>query len=300
MVNIHTIDARTWVPGYSSVYLVADRRIALIETGISYSADVILQGIKDCGVRPEDISHILLTHVHLDHMGGAAILAKRMPQAEVLVHPMGVKHVIDPTRLINSAKAALGELSKVYGLEAVTGLDAGRVRPVREGDAIDLGGTKLTVLETPGHAPHHLCFHESSTNGVFFGDLGGYSPGGMEVYPSSPAPDFDPELSIQSVERVKSLKPEVLYFSHFGAHGHPEAAMDGLIRKIREWDIVARKALDEGLGAEYFVKFVARDTARGPRSEPTWLHERMAESGALGFLKYYEMAGKSEIRSAKS
>ena len=115
--SIYSIDVEMWTSEYTSVYLVVDDRIALIETGLSTSSDKIIEGIKHLGVRYKDVDFIVVTHIHLDHAGGAGVMAKKLPSAKVIVHKNGAQHLIDPSKLIYSATKALGELSKAYGLD---------------------------------------------------------------------------------------------------------------------------------------------------------------------------------------
>ena len=208
--GIYSIDVEMWTPEYSSVYLVVGDRIALIETGLSTSSDKILEGIKHLGFRYEDIDFIVVTHIHLDHAGGAGIVAEKLPSAKVIAHKDGAKHLINPSKLIYSATKALGELSKAYGLDKIVPIAQDRMEPVDEGNIIDLGSRKLEVLWTPGHAPHHICLYDDKSRGIFAGDaVGVYYPHEDLLTPTTPPPDFDVEVAIGTIERLKKIKAEV-------------------------------------------------------------------------------------------
>jgi len=285
--RIHVIDALTWVPGYSSAYLVVSNEVALIETGLSSSTEAILQGIAACGVHPEEVAHILITHLHLDHAGGAGLLAKHLPHADILLHPMGIPRLADPARLLNSARKALGDFSKSYGLDGVLPVDPARLKPLVEGNVVDLGGTKLSVIETPGHAPHHLCLHDEASNGVFVGDaVGIYFPATDTVSLTTPSPNFDMDLCLKDIERMRARKPEVLYYSHYGPNRKVEQALGRAVEKLHQWDEIVQRAAKRRSDLESIARLLADDMAREAPLTPRWLHDELARLYAAGYIKY--------------
>ncbi|MDO8472590.1 MAG: MBL fold metallo-hydrolase [Dehalococcoidia bacterium] len=288
MGSIYLIDAQTWAPGYSSVYLVAGSRgIALVETGLSTPAETILEGIRRHAIRPNDVTHIVLTHLHLDHAGSAGILSKEMPGASVFIHPMGATHLADPSRLLASAGRALGDFGKTYGLDQVVGVESSRIRLTRDGDVLDLGDFRLRAIETPGHAPHHLCFHEESTNSVFVGDLvGNYFPETGSLSLTSSAPNFDLKLTIESIGKIKALKPDVLYFSHFGPARPALPLLERSIEQLLTWERTILEALRHGKTVDDIAKLIAADLIAAGPSFPHWLHAETARVYAMGYLKY--------------
>ncbi len=291
MGNIFTIDAKTWAPDYSSVYLVVGNRgIALVETGLSTSAMPILEGIRAHGIRPQDVTHVVITHLHLDHAGGAGLLLAEMPKASVFIHPMGVANLADPTRLLASAGRALGTFGSTYGLDKVVKVESSRIVATNDGDVLDLGDMKLRAIETPGHAPHHLCFYEESSCGVFTGDLvGNYYPETGSLALTSSAPNFDLQLTMKSIDKIKALKPETLYFSHFGAAQPASQLLDRSIAQLLSWKTTILNALKEGKSEGDIASLIDTDLALAGPSYPRWLHTEMAQVYAKGFVKYLKV-----------
>ena len=170
-------------------YVIKGKKPFLVESGPTNSIPNLLSGLKELDVKFEDVEYVAVTHVHLDHGGGAGTLLKSLPNAKVIVHPRGMPHLIDPERLWLSAQTVLGFVSEIFGKPEPVPKD--RVIPVTEG-TFDLGyGAKLTVTETVGHASHNLSFQESFNGGVFPGDAAGtYLPEFDVVVPTTPPPFY--------------------------------------------------------------------------------------------------------------
>jgi len=216
------------LPKIGAAYLVSGGRCALIDTGTPRAATRLKVALGSTS--PEVI---LLTHVHLDHAGGAPALARAYPQATVYVHERGVRHLVDPTRLNASVRAATGPLADLYGEMAP--LPPERIQALRDGDRINLGqGLVIEAIDTPGHAPHHLCFFERSHRALFCGDAAGTRHLGEHV-PATVPPSFDLEASCASLDRLKTYCLETLYFPHFGAADHAIAVLDRYKRLLRDW-----------------------------------------------------------------
>src|SRR5438874_1738907 len=201
----------------TSAYLVAAREPALVETGPTTSADAVLEELARLGMGPADLAHIVLTHIHLDHAGGAGRLAARFPTATVWVHERGAPHLADPGRLVASAARVYGEerLRTLFG--PVDPVPSDRLRAIGEGDLIPLGDRRLEVLYTPGHASHHVSLVDSLTGALFTGDaLGIHLPDVRVLRPATPPPDIDIEAGVHSIERIRGRAESFLMFSHFG------------------------------------------------------------------------------------
>jgi glyoxylase-like metal-dependent hydrolase (beta-lactamase superfamily II) len=241
--NVYMIDDHLHaIPQAGSVYFLDEDKKALIDTGPSTSSEFVIKGIKQIGRKPGDISYIIITHIHLDHSGGAGTLLKSMPEAEVVVHSRAVKHVIDPERLVKSALEAQGEeWMKMTG--EVLPVDAHKIKSVHDGDTIALSQRQiLTFLETPGHAPHELSIHESRNNGVFVGDAVAHHVAGTDIsVPITPPPNFDLELYINSLDKLMQLKAGRLYFAHFGASDRVEEKIKLAINELKiRHEIIAK------------------------------------------------------------
>ncbi len=195
-------------------YIIMGEKPFLIESGPASSVPNLLSGLKELNIRFEDAQFVAVTHIHLDHGGGAGILLKVLPNAKVIVHPRGAPHLVDPERLWPSSQSVLGFISDIFGKPEPVPQE--RLIPMAEG-SFNLGdGAKLTVVETLGHASHNLSFQESFNGGVFPGDAAGtYLPEFDAVVPTTPPP-FHLDAALASLDKLIRLNPTVLYFSHFG------------------------------------------------------------------------------------
>lgn len=227
------------VPGRTCGYLVKGATgWLLLETGPASSLDKIVEAAKTLGIKEQEILYIGVTHIHIDHAGGLGATAKRFPRAKVLVHHKGARHMVDPSRLIKGATDVWGEEKmKIFG--QIIPVPEERVIPVKEGDEIDLGNRRITVWDTPGHARHHVCFHDSKTNGLFTGDAAGvYKPhlsnklGRYVIRNATPPPDFDEDAMFQTLKRMALAELDVLYFTHFGSLEQPLQMIEQLIGQL--------------------------------------------------------------------
>ena len=213
--NLYQVDLETG--GFKNLicsYILRGSRITIVESGPTSSVHRLVDGLRELNLRLEDVEYVAVTHVHLDHGGGAGTLLKALPNAKVIVHPRGMPHLINPQRLWESSQSILGFVSEIFGKPEPVPKE--RIIPSTEG-SFDLdGGAKLKVIETLGHASHSLSFHESFNNGVFPGDAAGtYFPEFDAVIPTTPPP-FHLDSALASLDKLISLSPSALYYSHFG------------------------------------------------------------------------------------
>lgn len=203
------------VPEYGAVYLLDTERPTLVDSGIGTEHTRVLDAMDAVGIEREDLATIALTHVHLDHAGGAGFLASKCPNAQVAVHEIGAPHVVDTGRLVEGTKRAVGDQWQYY--REPEPLPEDRVRSLSEGDVIDIGDRSLSVYHAPGHAPHQVVFHEPEEGAVFSGDAAGiWIPSRGELRPTSPPPNFDLEQCLDDVETIAGLDPDVVCVPHFG------------------------------------------------------------------------------------
>ena len=223
-------------------YVIMGEKPFLVESGPASSVPNLLSGLKELNIRFQEIQYVAITHVHLDHGGGAGTLLKVLPNAKVIVHPRGMPHIVDPERLWSSSQKVLGFVSEIFGKPEPVPKD--RVIPMTEG-SFDLGfGAKLTVTETVGHASHNLSFQESFNGGVFPGDAAGtYFPGFDVVVPTTPPP-FHLDAALASLDKLISLKPTVLYYSHFGKATDAVQRLKDYKLQLQLWADIA----EEGVG----------------------------------------------------
>lgn len=220
--GIHTIDTGFVRPQFDAAYLLVEKgRAAFIDCGTNHSVPRMLAALDVCGLTAADVDWLILTHVHLDHAGGAGELIAQLPNARLVVHPRGTRHMIDPSKLWAGASA-------VYG-EAVMERDYGRLRPIPaervieavDGHVVDLAGRLLRCIDTPGHAKHHLTIHDARANVCFTGDVFGLSyrefdtARGAFILPTTSPVQFDPDALHASINRLVALKPAAMYLTHF-------------------------------------------------------------------------------------
>ena len=207
-------------------YVFTGEKVTLVESGPTSSVPRLVEGLKELDVKFEDVQYVAVTHVHLDHGGGAGTLLKYLPNAKVIVHPKGMPHLVNPERLWTSAQTVLGFIAEVFGKPEP--VPQQRIIPVTE-ETFDLSnGGKLKAFETIGHASHNLSFQESFRNGVFPGDAAGtYIPEFDVVVPTTPPPFYLQEALV-SLDKLISVNPSVLYFSHFGKADNAVQATQGI------------------------------------------------------------------------
>ena len=220
----------------TSSYLLIDEKIALIETSASPSVPYILDGLDELNIALEDIDYVIVTHIHLDHAGGAGLFLQSCPNATFIVHPRGVSHMVDPSRLIASAKSVYGEEFELL-FDPIVPIDANRIVEIGHEQELVLGQHKLTFYHTEGHAKHHVSMLYSATNGLFVGDTTGVRYPEMDgeaidlIIPSTSPNQYNPETMEQSIQLYESLNASELYFGHYGSYKNPEEAY----RQVRYW-----------------------------------------------------------------
>lgn len=231
---------------YTAGYLLDATEPTLIETGPGTSVEPVTRALERLGIAGDDLAHIVVTHIHLDHAGGAGAIAARFPRASVRVHERGVPHLADPARLVASTARVWGEreMRELFG--PTQPVDADRLHPLQDEDVLDLGGRRLHVLDTPGHASHHVALVDSRTGVVFTGDaLGIHVPDLPVLRPATPPPDFDLERYVASIERIRGRARSALLFAHFGPLTDVAATCDLAIRRVTDWAQVVRDAMHE-------------------------------------------------------
>ena len=238
--NLYLVELETG--GFKNLicsYIIKGAKTILVESGPTSSVPRLVDGLKELNIKFEDVEYVAVTHVHLDHGGGAGTLLKYLPNARVLVHPRGMPHLIDPERLWPSAQVVLGFVSEIFGKPEPVPKE--RIIPVTEG-SFDLDdGAKLRVIETLGHASHSLSFHESLNGGVFPGDAAGtYFPEFDVVMPTTPPP-FHLGAALDSLDKLISLNPTVLYYSHFGKASNAVQRLKDYKVQLQLWAKIAEE-----------------------------------------------------------
>lgn len=221
--GIHTIDTGFVRPRFDAAYLVVEHgRGAFIDCGTNFAVPRMLAALDDAGISVAAVDWLILTHVHLDHAGGAGELIAQLPNAKLVVHPRGARHMIDPAALWAGASAVYGEsvMEQTYG--RLRPIPAERVVEAADGHVVDLAGRALCCLDTPGHARHHIAIHDARADVCFTGDVFGLSyrdfdtARGPFILPTTSPVQFDPEALHASIERLVALWPQAMYLTHYG------------------------------------------------------------------------------------
>lgn len=246
----------------TSAYLLSAAEPALVETGPTTSVEAVKAGLSSLGLGPDDLAHIVVTHIHLDHAGGVGTLSAGFPRATVWVHDRGAPHLADPARLVDSAGRLYGHerLKELFG--PVEPVPADRLRRLGEGDKVELGDRRLDVMYTPGHASHHIALADSLSGAVFTGDaLGIHLPDVRVLRPATPPPDVDVERGVESIERIADRAETLLLFSHFGPVSEVKELCSIASSRLRRWADIVREALDETDDIDRITELLERRTA---------------------------------------
>lgn len=273
--GISAIDTHYVRPGLDASHLIVDAgRAAFVDTGSSHSVPHLLAALDELNIRRDQVDYVLLTHVHLDHAGGAGALMQALPNARAVIHPRGVRHLVDPQKLIAGSIAVYGEerFKKLYG--EIVPIAEDRVIVGEEGQRVSVGNRQLELLHTPGHALHHYCIFDPTARAIFSGDTFGISyrefdtAQGAFIFPTTTPVHFDPVALHASIDRLVALQPRAIYLTHYA--------------EVRE---IQRLAADLHQAIDAFVDIAKRNQAREGRSARireemfAWLQQGLRNHG---------------------
>ena len=251
---------------FAASYFIEDHgEIAVIETNTNFAVPRILDAVRNEGFSLSDIKYVILTHIHLDHAGGAGLLMKALPDAQLIVHPRGAKHMISPELLIESVKSVYGEkeYKKLYG--DIIGIRGERVVSKTGGEIITVGHRKLKLIESPGHAKHHNVIYDELSGSVFSGDAFGigyprfrYDKGDL-LFPSTSPVQFDPDSALNTYRLIAGLNPSRILLTHFGSIENIEEARIQLELFIKKTCDAASRRYSEGLTGNDLDKTIITD-----------------------------------------
>ena len=250
--NITCIDTEHMRQDFVAAYLIEHNgRAAFIDTGCHLSVPALLETLKEKNISTNTVNYIILTHIHLDHAGGAGELIRHLPNAKVYVHERGAQHLIDPSKLRAGVIGVYGELFFKQFLGDLIPIAADKVIIAKDGDSLDLGGRLLKFIDTPGHARHHLCIWDELSQGIFSGDTLGVSyrefdtEQGILIFPPTTPVQFDPEAWIATIQQLMLLKPKTAYLTHFNQIRFTQKSADMLIQHINGFVKIAKKSADQ-------------------------------------------------------
>jgi glyoxylase-like metal-dependent hydrolase (beta-lactamase superfamily II) len=244
-----TIDCDYLGPGIAAAYLrIQGDEVAFVETNTNHAVPLLLAALEREGLSSKQVRYIIVTHVHLDHAGGTSLLAKACPDATVLAHPRAARHLVDPSKLVASARAVYGaeRFDALYG--TIEGIDAARVRSLDDGAVVPFAETSFRFLHTRGHANHHFIVHDPARSSVFTGDTFGLSYPRLQrakpfVFPSTSPTDFDAAAAHASIDIVMQLGTERAALTHFGEVG----GLDVLAAQLHEWIDISSALMAQSL-----------------------------------------------------
>ena len=269
-------------------------QVALVDTGPASTLPALREGLARGGLSLADVDALLLTHIHLDHAGAAGTIVAEHPRVKVYVHERGAPHLIDPTKLLNSATRLYGDqMNALWG--PFLPVPASQVKALTGGETVEAGGRSLSVAYTPGHASHHLAWFDRDSQIAFVGDVAGMRvPGQQFVMPPTPPPDIDLEAWETSVDRVLAWAPHSLFLTHFGLVSTPAPHLHELLARLRRYAEIARVSLadsdDPDAQRDRFMADVLQDlrTAVGEPAASRYMLAAPLEQCWQGLARYWK------------
>jgi glyoxylase-like metal-dependent hydrolase (beta-lactamase superfamily II) len=267
--GIHSIDTGFVRPFFDASHLVIERgRAAFVDVGTNFSIPTLLEALEGLGVERDAVDYVIVTHVHLDHAGGAGEIMKQLPRAKLVVHPRGARHMIDPAMLWAGALAVYGEetMRRHYG--SLVPVDPARVVEAPDGFTLELAGRPLVFLDTPGHARHHFCVWDEASRSMFSGDTFGLayrelaSPRGSFIMPTTTPVQFEPAELVGSIDRLVGHAPRAMLLTHYSRVTEVERLAGELKQRVRAFAALGRDA-PEGPARSDYLKRGVRELVLG-------------------------------------
>lgn len=296
----------TMTAGVSKVtagFLLPAARPTLIECGPALSIDAVIDALRSLGLDADDLAYLVVSHIHLDHAGGAGDVANAFPNARIVVSDLGARHLVDPERLNASSRRVYGDLmDSIYG--NCTPIAAERIIAIDGRTELDLGGGRLLdIFATPGHAKHHISMLDNDSGALFVGDsVGVKTPGTGPLRPATPPPDFDLDLAQRSIDHYREIAPQRVYLAHYGAIDPPLESLAEASDRLRAWAEVAREAVAEHDELDHVADTLAARFAADIVTDDEESARRVGilggyRSNAMGLLRYWRKRFESEAAS---
>ena len=295
--HIYLVDVETaGIENFIASYVLKGKQVAIVETGPTSSVPNLVLGLKELNVKPEDVAYVAVSHIHLDHGGGVGTLLKYLPKAKVIVQQRGAPHLANPQKLWQQSREALGRIAEMYGRPEPVPEE--RIVASADGMMLDIGEkVKLRVVETLGHASHHLSYYESLSDGIFPGDAAGVYVNELDVIvPTTPSP-FRLDIALVSLDKLINLKPKALYYSHFGKASRAVEKLQTYAEQLRLWAKVARQGLVNRESVEAISKRIietdgAVKKAEGYIRNHPVLSETVLSESVQGVIDFVEKFGE--------
>ena len=306
--GITAIDTEYARPQQDASHLVVEQgRAAFVDTGVNASVPLLLEALEAQALDVGDVDYVFVTHVHLDHAGGAGLLLRSLPNARLVVHPRGAPHMVDPTRLVAGTEAVYGREAtrELYG--DIRPVEPGRILEAADGDTISLAGREFGLFFTEGHARHHYCLHDPASRGVFTGDSFGVSyreldtTAGPIIFPTSTPVHFDPPEAHRSVDRILAHEPDWVYLTHYSRVGPVERLAVQMHAGIDAFVAIARRCADapdrkrrlEAALFDYFLERLDEHGYEGDRDSAWHVLDIDVRLNALGLEVWLDCEAKT-------
>ncbi len=311
--GIAAVDAEYVYPGHAAVHIIqSNGRAAFVDTGTNFSVPYLMAALEELGLSADVVDSVFLTHVHLDHAGGAGMLMQQLPNARLYVHPRGLPHVVDPTNLIAASEGIYGKekFRRLYG--EIQPIPQDRVVSVPDGLRSAVGGRELELIHTPGHALHHCAIVDRAHGCIFTGDTFGISYRALDtakgafILPTTSPSQFDPEQLISSIDRLMSYSPQAMYLMHYSRVTDTPRLAESLKSQIREFVRIVRRCeakpdAHEAIRAEMlelWLKLLRQHGSLVPESEVARLLETDLQLNAEGLLVWAERMRRSKASAS--
>ena len=272
----------------SAVHIIVEGgRVAVIDTSSNRAVPRVLDALQRRGMRPEDVDYVILTHIHLDHAGGAGLLMTHLPNAILTVHPRGARHISAPDKLMAGTIAVYGKEQALEMYGDPVPVPRQRIVETPHDTRIELNGRELRFLDTPGHARHHVCIFDSRSGSVFAGDTFGLSyreldrDGRQYVFPTTSPVQFDPDSLHRSIDLLLSLRPEAIYLMHFSEVRDVQRMGGDLHRLIEAHEQMARQERDAGPARHQRLRAGVEQIVREEAKRNSW---RLSETALLSLF----------------
>jgi glyoxylase-like metal-dependent hydrolase (beta-lactamase superfamily II) len=291
--HLYQIDVETaGIKNFIASYILKGKQVAMVETGPTSSVPNLLSCLKELKIELENVAYVAVSHIHLDHGGGIGTLLKYLPKAKVIVHPRGAPHLADPEKLWQQSREVMGRITEMYGKPEPVPEE--RLIAATDGMTFDVGnGVRLKVVETLGHASHHLSYYEPLSDGIFPGDAAGIYLKEIDVVvPTTPSP-FRLDIALASLDKLISLKPNVLYYSHFGKAYNAVEKLQTYAQQLKLWAKITKQGIENKDSLEAITKrIIEGDVAVQKVKEyikaHPFLSETVLKESVRGFVDFVE------------
>lgn len=280
--------------------------IAIVDPGPATCLAALEASLEERGFGWADLRAVLVTHIHLDHAGGAGHVLQAAPAAKLYVHERGARHMVDPSRLIASAtRLYQADMDRLWG--TMLPVPAGRVEVLGERNSLTICGHDVEVAYTPGHATHHVSYFLPGPRIAFVGDTAGICrPSGRIVLPPTPPPDIDLEAWRVSTETILGWNPDVLFLTHFGPQTSPSMHFHDLWRRMDDWSARVRASLSSSgtdeERADQFTRSVVAEIERwtSPAEAAAYARAGRFEFSWAGLARYWRTTGTQPSSSGRA